>query len=302
VISGYSDDQIANKIKSDHIDILVDLNGHTAGNRMQLFAQRPAPLQLTMFGYPNTSGIVAIDYRVTDAVSDPPELTAGLSTEQLLRLPNLAWVYNPPVKAPAVSPLPSLTTKNFTFGCLNNAAKISDACFSAWSAVLNAVPNSRLVLLAGQSSAGAKRLADRFAKAGIPRKRVELVYRLPRDQYFTAYEALDLALDPFPYNGGVTTCDALWMGVPVLTVEGQSYASRQGLAVLEALELPDFVAKKPSDLAELALSWSARRPELARLRASLRNRMQMSAVCDQPGYVKAFETELLNVWKKKLSC
>lgn len=301
VICGYSDDQIASKIKSDRIDVLLDLSGHTNGNRMLLFARRPAPMQLTLFGYPNTSGIAAIDYRVTDAISDPPDLTVGLSTEHLLRLPNLAWVYNPPTKAPAVSPLPSLSTKNFTFGCLNNAAKISDACLTAWAAVLNAVPNSRLVLLAGQSNAGAKRLADRFAKAGIPRDRVELVYRLPRDQYFTAYEGLDLALDPFPYNGGVTTCDALWMGVPVLTVEGQSYVSRQGLAVLEVLGLPGFVAKKSSDLAGLAQSWSTRRPELARIRASLRNRMQMSAVCDQPGYVKAFETELLKVWKLKLS-
>lgn len=301
VISGYSDDQIAAKIKSDRIDVLIDLNGHTAGNRMQLFARRPAPLQLTMFGYPNTTGVPAIDYRVTDAVSDPTELSTELSAEQLLRLPNLAWVYNPPLKAPAVSPLPSLSTKHFTFGCLNNAAKISDACLTAWSAVMNSVPNSRLVLLAGQSNAGAKRLADRFAKAGIPRERVELVYRLPRDQYFTAYEGLDLALDPFPYNGGVTTCDALWMGVPVLTVEGQSYASRQGMAVLEVLGLPGFVAKKPSDLAGLALSWSNRRPELARIRTGLRNRMQMSPVCDQPGYVKSFETELLKVWNQKLS-
>jgi protein O-GlcNAc transferase len=301
VISGYSDDQIAARIQSDRIDVLIDLSGHTAGNRMLVFARRPAPLQLTMFGYPNTTGISAIDYRVTDAVSDPATVTAGPSPERLLRLPKLAWVYNPPPKSPAIAALPSLTTKFFTFGCLNNAAKISDACLSAWSDVLNAVPNSRLVLLAGQSNAGAKRLADRFGSAGIPRDRVELVYRLPRDQYFTAYEGFDLALDPFPYNGGVTTCDALWMGVPVLTVEGHSYASRQGMAVLDALGLPGFVAKKPSDLAELAQSWSNRRPELAQIRAGLRNRMQMSAVCDLPGYVKAFETELLKVWKQKLS-
>jgi protein O-GlcNAc transferase len=300
VIFGYSDQQIAAKIKSDRIDVLVDLAGHTAGNRMLLFAQRPAPLQLTMFGYPNTTGITAIDYRVTDAVSDPQN-QEEFYAEQLLRLPRLGWVYNPPVQSPAVTPLPSLKAKTFIFGCLNNPAKISEACLNAWSEILQAVPNSRLVLLAGQSNAGAKRLSDRFTKAGIPRERIELIYRLPRDQYFTAYEGLDLALDPFPYNGGVTTCDALWMGVPVLTVEGPSYASRQGLALLEALGLSDFVAKKPSDLAGLAQSWSDRRPELAQLRASLRNRMQMSAICDQPGYVKSFETELLKVWKQKLS-
>ena len=298
-ISGFSDDQMAQMIRTDRIDILVDLGGHTAGNRMLAFARRPAPLQLTLFGYPNTTGIEAFDYRVTDLVSDPPEMTDEWNVERPMRLPGLAWVYNPP-QAPAVGPLPSSSKKGFTFGCLNNAATISDDCLTAWSGVLAAVPGSKLVLLAGQSNAGAKRLSDRFTKAGILRDRVELVFRLPRDQYYSAYHGFDLALDPFPYNGGVTTCDALWMGVPVLTVEGNTYASRQGLAVLASLGLPGFIARSPGELADLAKSWSNRRPELAGIRSELRGMMQKSTVCDVAGYVKGFESALIRAWRERL--
>ena len=299
-IMGVSDDQAARMIESDRIDVLVDLGGHTAGNRMLAFARRPAPLQLTLFGYPNTTGLSAIDYRVTDSISDPPEATDRHDAEQHLRLPGLAWVYQPPTNAPAVTPLPSSGKKGFTFGCLNNVAKISDDCLVAWAAVLAAVPGSKLVLLAGQSNAGAKRLADRFKSAGILRDRVELVFRLPRDQYFSAYQSFDLALDPFPYNGGITTCDAMWMGVPVLTVAGNSYASRQGLAVLATLGLPGFIARTPAELAELAKSWSHRRPELAGIRAELRGLMKKSAVCDVAGYVKGFEAEVIKAWKQRM--
>jgi protein O-GlcNAc transferase len=299
-IMGISDEQAAGMIAADRIDILVDLGGHTAGNRMLTFARRPAPLQLTMFGYPNTTGLAAIDYRVTDPISDPPEATERLDAEQPLRLPGLAWVYQPPANAPAVTPLPAAGKKSFTFGCLNNAAKISDDCLVAWSAVLAAVPGSKLVLLAGQSNAGAKRLADRFKAAGILRDRVELVFRLPREQYFAAYQSFDLALDPFPYNGGITTCDAMWMGVPVLTVAGNSYASRQGLTVLAALGLPGFIARTPAELAELAKSWSHRRPELAGIRAELRDTMKKSAVCDVAGFVKGYEGELVKAWRRRM--
>lgn len=289
IITNISDEQFAHKVSEDKIDILVDLGGHTAGHRLLAFGKRPAPLQMTMFGYPNTSGIPSMDYRVTDNISDPEGETDSLSTEKLLRLPNLAWVYNPPANVPDVAPLPALKNKGLTFGCLNNAAKISDDCLNAWARIFQMTPGSRLVLMAGQSNAGAKRLSDRFIKAGILRDRVELVFRLPKEQYYQTYNSIDIALDPFPYNGGVTTCDALWMGCPVLTVEGSSYVSRQGLAVLATLGLPGFIARSPGELADISKSWNNRREELAEIRAGLRQQMLKSAVCDMKGYVAGLE-------------
>jgi predicted O-linked N-acetylglucosamine transferase (SPINDLY family) len=158
-IGGMPDDQAADLIRSDGIDCLVDLGGHTAGNRLLVLARRPAPVQATLFGYPNTTGMTAVDYRITDPVSDPPGLTEHLYVEGLLRLPETAWVYAPQPEAAAVGPLPSAAKKTFTFGCLNNAAKVSDQCLEAWARILREVPGTRLVLMAGQAQAGAKRLA-----------------------------------------------------------------------------------------------------------------------------------------------
>lgn len=298
-IASMSDEMLAHTIRQDAIDILIDLNGHTAGNRLLAFARRPAPLQATLFGYPNTTGIPSIDFRMTDGISDPPGQSEALSTETLLRLPHMSWVYSPPTGLPPVGPLPGLTKKGLTFGCLNNAAKVSDDCLSAWAKLLQATPGSKLVLLAGQSNAGAKRLADRFTKAGILRDRVELIFRLPREQYYEAYAGFDLALDPFPYNGGVTTCDALWMGVPVLTVEGSRYASRQGLATYATLGLPGFIARSPDQLPELGKSWNSRRQELGAIRLQLRERMRKSPVCDAAAYVNHLETALGEAFRER---
>jgi predicted O-linked N-acetylglucosamine transferase (SPINDLY family) len=294
-----SDEALAHKVRVDGIDILIDLAGHTAGNRLLTFARRPAPMQATLFGYPNTTGIPAVDFRISDAISDPPGQTESFSTETLIRLPNLAWVYAPPANLPPVGLLPALTKKGLTFGCLNNAAKISDDCLAAWSKVLQATPGSKLILLAGQSNAGAKRLADRFTKAGILRDRVELIFRLPKEQYYQAYSGFDIALDPFPYNGGVTTCDSLAMGVPVLTVEGASYVARQGLAVLANLGLPGFIARTPVQLVELAKSWNSRRQELATIRSGLREQLRKSPICDAAGYVRNLEDALIASFKER---
>jgi predicted O-linked N-acetylglucosamine transferase (SPINDLY family) len=296
-ISGQTDDQTAELIRCDEIDVLIDLSGHTAGNRLLTLARRPAPVQCTLFGYPNTTGLAAVDYRITDDISDPPGQTEHLYAERLLRLPTLPWVYRPPDNAPDVTPLPGLTNPAFTLGCLNNAAKISDACLDAWVKILNAVPAARLVLLSGQSQAGAARLLQRFTTAGIAADRVRLVARLPKPDYFAEYGSFDLALDPFPYNGGVTTCDALWMGVPVLAVAGASYVSRQGAAILTHAGLPEFIAETPDALADLVKKWSEDRQTLAQVRANLRERMANSPVADGPRYVRSLETALRQVWR-----
>jgi len=299
-IAGLPDDELAERIHRDEIDVLVDLGGHTAANRLITFACRPACVQATVFGYPNTTGMEAMDYRVTDPTSDPAGATDHLYREQPLRLPEVAWVYRPPTDAPPVSPLPGLHRRQFTFGCLNNVAKISDACLDVWAKLLQAAPGSRLILMAGQSIAGVRRLNDRFTKAGVLRDRVQLVNRLPRDKYFEQYCEIDLALDPLPYNGGVTTCDALWMGVPVLAVAGTSYVSRQGVMQLVTVGLTDFIAGSPQELIDVAKAWTDRRPELADIRAGLRDRLAASPLCDGPRYVRHLETAVREAWVKTL--
>ncbi len=300
-IPGMNDEQLANQIRSDKIDILIDLSGHTAGNRLLAMAYRPAPIQATLFGYPNTTGLPAVDYRITDEISDPSGQTEPFYVERLLRLDGLAWAYHPPSDAPAVALLPSADRTTFTFGCLNNAAKISDECLATWAKILLEVPTSRLVLLAGQSQAAAKRLIEQFAVKGVAHDRIELVFRLPRKDYFEAYSMIDLALDPFPYNGGVTTCDALWMGVPTLTIAGASYVSRQGASILTHIGLSEFIADSPSNLIELAKVWSSNREWLAEIRAGLRSQMAKSAVADGPGYVRRLEAGLRQVWKERIA-
>lgn len=298
-IRGLSDHQTADLIGNDKIDILIDLAGHTAGNRLIVCAHRPAATQATLFGYPNTTGVGAIDLRITDAVSDPPGVTDSLYTERCLRLPEVPWVYVPPADAPDVSPLPALGRKTFVFGCLNNSAKLSDRCLETWSELIHSLPGSRLVLLTGRSQLARKRLSDRFAKGGILRDRLQLVTRLPERQYLESYGVIDIALDPFPYNGGVTTGDALWMGVPVLTVAGGSYASRQGAMMMLALGLPEFVAGDADELIALAKMWMNRRPELAELRAGLRQRLLANPLADAPRYVRTLEASLRAEWAKR---
>ncbi len=298
-INGQTDEQIANQIQADTIDLIIDLSGHTAGNRLLALARRPAPVQLTLFGYPNTTGLAAMDYRITDPVSDPPGLTEHLYTEQLLRLDGLAWAYAPPTDAPPVTPLPSLSSPHFTFGCLNNAAKISDLCLETWAKLITSIPDSRLVLLAGQSQSGAERLRTRFVEAGVRHDQLELLARLPRSEYFEAYSRCDLALDPFPYNGGVTTGDALWMGVPVLALAGKSYVSRQGVSVLTHVGIPEYIAETTDQLIELGKIWAANRDVLAEIRSGLRSQVAKT-IGDGKAYVTRLEAGLRSAWRERV--
>lgn len=288
-VSHLPDDKLAEAIRADEIDILVDLNGHTSGNRLLAFARKPAATQISMFGYPATTGLRAMDFRVTDATADPPGHADALYVEKLLRLPDLGWLYVPPPAAPVPNQLPASRGRVFTFGCLNHPGKLSDPCVEAWAAILKLVPKSRLVLLAGQSVVAAEVLAERFTQRGIASDRLELVYRLPAGDYMEAYQPLDLALDPFPYGGAVTTCDALWMGVPVLTVAGRDARGRQGMSILNALGLPEFVADTPEQLVDLAATWADQRESLADLRGTLRDLMSDSPVTAAANYVKHLE-------------
>lgn len=297
-IAGMTAPAVAQAIHDDKIDILVDVGGHTHGVNLLTFALRPAAVQVSLGGYPNTTGLSAVGYRITDPISDPPGATEAFYREQLVRLPEVPWVYRPPADAPLVNPLPALARRQFTFGCLNNSSKVSEASLEAWVKLILATPGSRLVLMGGQSASGQRRLADRFVKAGILRDRVQLVPRLPRDKYLAQYGEFDLCLDPFPYNGGVTTADALWMGVPVLTVAGRTAAGRQGTMMMLALGLGEFVVSTPDDLPALAKGWMNRRAELAQLRAGLREQVADSSLCDVRRFVRHLEAAYREMWGK----
>ena len=292
-ISHLHDEPAAALIRADELDILVDLNGHAPGNRALVFARGPAATQISLFNYPATTGMRALDFRVTDAITDPPGAEA-LYTEKLLRLPDLGWVYVPPPAAPAPNALPA-RRRAFTFGCLNHPGKLSDPCVDAWAAVLKAVPKSRLVLLAGQSVAAADEIAARFTRRGVSSDRLELVYRLSGDDYFEAYQPFDVTLDPFPYGGAATTCDSLWMGVPVLTAAGRDARGRHGVGLLNALGLPEFVADTPDQLVTLAATWAEQRPALADLRAGLRDMVAQSPLTDAAAYVRHLEAAYQSV-------
>jgi predicted O-linked N-acetylglucosamine transferase (SPINDLY family) len=288
-VSQLSDDAAAEAIRADGIDILVDLCGHTAGNRLLVFARKPARIQVQLFGYPCTTGLKAIDYRISDTLADPPGISDTFSTEKILRIPNVGRLYIPPPAAPRPNSLPAGSHRTFTFGCLNAPGKLSDACLSTWANVLRAVPKSRLVLQAGRSVEAARQLTDRFTRCGISSDRLELVYRLSEHEYPEAYQPIDMALDPFPFNGRATTCDALWMGVPVLTIAGADCRARQGLSILANIGLTDFVANSIDKFVELAAMWAAQRDALADLRSSLREMVAASPVTDAEAYVRNLE-------------
>jgi protein O-GlcNAc transferase len=293
-VARITDERLTQVIRADEIDILVDLNGHTPGNRLLAFARKPAPTQVSLYGYPCTTGLKAMDYHVTDVVTDPPEAEAHY-VEKLLRLPDLGWVYVPPPGVPDPPASSPSRGRALTFGCLNHSGKLSEPCIETWAAILKAVPKSRLVLLTGRSVGSADTLVARFTSRGISSDRLELIYRLPVSDYFEAYRPLDLALDPFPFNGMVTTCDALWMGVPVLTVAGREARGRRGVSILNALGLPEFVADSPDQLVTLAATWADQRQSLSDIRGTLREIVAQSAVAAVPNYVKQLEEAYRNV-------
>ena len=233
---GLSDAQAATVIRQDDIDILVDLAGHTGGNRLLVFARKPAPIQASYLGYLGTTGLSAIDYYLTDAHADPPGLADAYYSEELIRLPECAFCYHPG-PAPAVNPeVPASRSGHLTFGCLNNPAKVSDQVVSLWSRVLASVPDSCLLLRAGGGSGALDRIHRIFGQSGISSQRLILAGDLPtRFAYLGLYRTIDIGLDPFPYNGVTTTCDALWMGVPMISLAGALGASRQGVRFLRLL-------------------------------------------------------------------
>jgi predicted O-linked N-acetylglucosamine transferase (SPINDLY family) len=287
-------------IAEDRVDILVDLGGHTGGFLL-LFARAPAPVQVAYLGYPCTTGLSLMDWRLTDARADPPE-TQPFSSERLLHLPGSYFCYRPPADSPAPVQAPALRGGHVTFGSFNNPAKITRAAIAHWAEVLRAVPDSRLLLKFGglDQPAMQERLRGRFAEGGIAPERLEFRgVTKDRAAHLATFNEVDIALDSWPYNGATTTCEALWMGVPVVSLRGATHASRMGWSLLSAAGLPELAAASPEEFVARAVSMASDVQRLAALRRELRGRFEASSLRDEAGFTRNFEQALRRVWRER---
>jgi predicted O-linked N-acetylglucosamine transferase (SPINDLY family) len=298
-----SDDGLAALIQDDQIDVLIELSGHTADNRLPMLAERTAPVQITYLGYPNTTGLASMDYRITDAVADPPGVTDAWHTERLLRIEGgfLAYAAPPFAKEIPVAEPPARKAGHLTFGSFNNLAKTNDTLLQSWAAILSRVPQSRLLLKAhGLRDEGVRRriLKALATHGGIAPERVSFMgHERSAADHLQRYHEVDLALDTFPYNGTTTTCEALWMGVPVLTVQGRCHAGRVGASLLSRVGLQEFVAKDQSEYADRAVAWAGKQDNLGELRSGLRERLLASPVMDAGRLARGLETAFREAWR-----
>jgi len=290
-VATWDDERLRTAIAEAGIDVLVDLSGHSNGNRLAMFAKRAAPVQVSAIGYPATTGVAAMDYKLCDALTDPPG-TEAYSTEKLMRLHTL-HCFTPPASAPEPSALPALGRGFITFGSFNKLAKLSDETLRIWAAVLGRLPQARLVLktkpLVEAQTKDA--LARRFAALGIDAGRLDLRgWQADDAGHLAAYGDIDIALDTFPYNGTTTTCEALWMGVPVLTLAGRGHAARVGASLLASAGLHAWCAPKEQAFADLAVAMAGDVKALAELRTGLRDRLRASQLCDGLTYARDVES------------
>ena len=293
------DDELTEKIRADGINILIDLSGHTSGNRLPVFAKRAAPVQVSWLGYPATTGLKAMDARLTDAIADPIGDADHHHSEKLVRLSPCFLAYGPPENAPAVSELPATKNGYVTFGSFNNLSKINPEVIAAWSRILKATPNAQLMLKGRtMDSPGVRdRLVEQFQANGIEADRLDLVGWVPRDQNPLAlYGKMDIALDTFPYNGTTTTCEALWMGVPVITYTGDRHAARVGASLLSAIGLTEGLTLNKEGYEKTATALASDFSALNALRQSLRSRMAASVLCNSEHFAKKFVAALHQLW------
>ena len=293
-----TDEQLADAVRRDGIDILVDLTLHMAGNRLTVFARRPAPIQMTYLAYPGTSGMAAMDYKVTDVHLDPPGLTERYHSERLLRLPGSYWCYTPPPNCPEVNALPAGDSGPVTFGALNSFAKVNPQVVAEWAKVLNATPGSRLLVLIAGGERGSTEARAMLQRGGIDGQRVEFLGRRPRAEFCRYFHRVDISLDPFPYNGHTTSLDSLWMGVPVVTLEGESAVGRAGVSILSNLGLPELIARGGDDYVSKAVALANDKPLLQSLRRSLRPRMAQSALTNGPRIAAESESLYRAAWRE----
>jgi protein O-GlcNAc transferase len=294
-ILGLSDQHVADMVRRDQIDILIDLKLHTADNRLLLFARKPAPVQVSWLGYPGTTGLATIDYHVTDPYLDPPGLFDASSGEESLRLPDTFWCYDPLNDQHMISALPARKSGAITFGCLNNFCKVNDECLALWARVLQAVQGSRLLLRAPHGPARDNVLA-RLGQEGIAASRIDFVAWQSRHEYLNLYHKVDLGLDPLPYNGHTTSLDAFWMGVPVLTMLGKTMVGRAGWSQLCNLDLKELAAETPEQYIAIVAQLAEDLPRLEELRRTLRQRMMQSPLMDANRFARNMESAYRQIW------
>ncbi len=296
-IAALSDDAAAGLIRDDGIDLLVDLSAHTAGNRLLLFARKPAPVQITWLAFWGGTGMAAMDYRISDRYADPEGEADSHYREQLLRLPHSKWCYLPPAAAPACSALPAQSRGYVTFGSFCNYLRIGRETMRAWAQLLRRLPDARLRVVGAPGGESLDWMLEIFEAAGVYPDRLELVGRLGMDAYLQQYLQVDIALDPFPCNGGTTTCESLWMGVPVVSRSGRSAASRSGISLLTNAGLAQHVASSWEGYIDVALGLAADLPALAQLRAGLRERLRASPLLDAAGFTRDLEALYRDAWR-----
>jgi predicted O-linked N-acetylglucosamine transferase (SPINDLY family) len=293
-----ADDAVIERIRTDRIDILVDLSGHTASNRLAVFARRAAPVQISYLGYPASTGLAAMDYRIADAVTDPPDPADDWHSERLLRMPDTQWCFRPYGTPAAPGPLPALAAGCVTFGSFNNLTKVSDTLLACWARILVKLPNSRLRLTRVRSAQRMAEITALFARSGVAPERIEGVQYANDPPYGQQFAGVDIALDNFPYNGVTTTCETLYVGVPVVTLYGRNGVSRSGLSLLGALGLSELAASTPEQYVETAVALGKDLARLEQLRASLRDRFEKSSLRDEKRFAANFEELLRTAWQQ----
>jgi predicted O-linked N-acetylglucosamine transferase (SPINDLY family) len=295
-----TDDALIELIHTDRIDILVDLSGHTASNRLAAFARRAAPVQVSYLGYPASTGLATMDYRITDAVTDPPVPADDWHCERLLRLPDSQWCFRPFGTPPVPGPLPAREAGFVTFGSFNNLTKASDTLLRCWAQILVKLPTSHLRLTRVRSAQRAAEIIALFGQSGVAPERIECVPYANDPPYGQQFAGVDIALDNYPYNGVTTTCESLYVGVPVVSLYGRNGVSRSGLSLLSTLGLGELAASTPEQYVDIAVALGSDLSRLQLLRSSLRSRFEQSSLSDEKRFAANFEDLLRTAWQQQI--
>ncbi len=295
-ITSLDDPAAAQLVRGDGIDLLIDLSGHTSGNRLGLFAAKPAPLQFTYLGYPATTGMAQMDYRLSDGRADPPGASDARYVEHLLRLPHSLWCFAPPPQMPGVGPLPALAAGHVTFGSLNSVYKLTPPLLALWSRLLAALPGSKLLLATVPAGEPQQRITREFEAKGIDPARLEFYGFLSWGEFWALHQRIDIALDSYPVNGGATSCESLWLGTPLVSRAGNDFLARAGLSLLSTVGLAELVAQDEDEYLRIALELARDLPRLAQLRAGLRERMRASPLLAAAAFTRDLESLYRTAW------
>jgi Flp pilus assembly protein TadD len=292
---GVPDEKVAEMVRADQIDVLVDLTMHMSRGRPLLFARKPAPVQVAWLAYPSTTGLAAMDARLTDPFLDPPGTHDEFYSEQSIRLPDTFWCYDPLTTEPKVNELPAQKPGHVTLGCLSNFVKVNDNMLALWSQVLSKLPHSRLLLWCPQGNHRQRAVE----KLGVDAARVDFIERQPRVKFLELFHRVDFCLDTFPYNGHTTSLDGLWMGVPTVSLRGQTAVSRAGFSQLSNLGLTDLVTADRNEFVKIAVELARDLPRLRELRSTLRHRMEKSPLMDAPRFARGVEAAYRGLWRQR---